>query len=623
MKTRRSTKLFATVAAAALVLAACGGDDDAGDDGATAEDTSEATSAEDTSEATSAEDTSEATSAEDTSEATSEDTAEAPAPTGEGVSYGNAQEFSNYNNGLASSNSVKNTIVLTQVLPSPFRFNGPTGELALETELMDAVNVVSDDPQVIEYVVNADAVWSDGEPFDCDDFYFQWASGNGSVKQLDDAGNPVVDEESGTELDLFQVAGTGGWEDIESLECSEDGKTITTTYSTIYSDWRSVFSSILPVHIIESQSGVDDAVAAFENDDRAALEAMAEFFNNGWSLNPGELKPEIMPSAGPLITDSWEAGSSLTLVPNASYWGTPANGPVTIRYIAEEAQAQALANGEINAMDPQPTPDLLAQLNGLDGVVVESGTQYTWEHFDFNFLNEALANRDVREAFAKCLPRQQIVANLIQPLVPEAIVLNNRTIQEFESAYVDNSGGAYDEVDIEGAQALLEGSGVALPIDIRIGWFDNGGNQRRTDQIALTTESCNQVEGFNIIDAGSETFFDVELDAGDWDIAMFAWGGSPLKSGQDALYACGGGINFTSYCNDDVDALAAAINAELDSQTQLDLANQLDVKLWEDLVTIPVFSFPGVAAWSENAENIIYNPSNNGLMWNASTWQLV
>jgi len=320
--------------------------------------------------------------------------------------------------------------------------------------------------------------------------------------------------------------------------------------------------------------------------------------------------------------DSWEAGASLTLVPNESYYGTMANGPVTLRYIAEEAQAQALANGEINAMDPQPTPDLLAQLEGTDGVVVETGNQYVWEHFDFNFTNEALANKQVREAFAFCLPRQQIVSNLIQPLVPEAIILNNRTIQEFESAYTDASGGAYDVVDLAKSQELLDASGVAQPVDIRIGWFDNGGNQRRTDQIALTVESCNQVEGFNIIDAGSETFFDVELSAGDWDIAMFAWAGSPLKSGQDALYASDGGINFGGYANAEVDAVAAAINQELDADAQLALSNELDALLWADLVTIPVFSFPGVAAYSDNISNVVYNPSNNGLMFNASTWQL-
>ncbi|MDW3212470.1 MAG: ABC transporter substrate-binding protein [Ilumatobacteraceae bacterium] len=634
MKTRRSTKLFATVAAASLVLAACGGDDDdAGDDDTTeADDTADGSADEPTDDGDEPTDDGDEPT-DDGDEPTGdgdeptddgdEPTDDGDEPAGQAVAYGNAQEFSNYNNGLASSNSVKNTIVLTQVLPAPFNFAGPGGELQMDEEFVDAVNVVSDDPQVIEYVINADAVWSDGDPIDCNDFYFGWASSNGTYKQLDDEGNPVVDEESGSELGLFEVAGTGGYEDIESVECSDDGKTVTTSYSAIYSDWRALFAGLLPAHIIEAAAGAEPggSVEAFQSDNLEAITAMAEFHNNGWSLNPGELKPEIMPSGGKLIIDSWEAGASLTLVPNENYWGTMANGPVTIRYIAEEAQAQALANGEINAMDPQPTPDLLAQLQGTDGVVVETGNQYVWEHFDFNF-NTAFGNRDVREAFAKCLPRQQMVSNLIQPLVPDAQILNNRTIQEFEAAYVDNSGGQFDEVDIEGAAALLAGSGEALPIDVRVGWFDNGGNQRRTDQVALTVESCNQVEGFNVIDAGSETFFDVELSAGDWDVAMFAWAGSPLKSGQDAIYGCEGGINFTGYCSEEVDAVAAAINAELDADAQLELSNELDVLIWEDLVTIPVFSFPGVAAWSENAENIVYNPSNNGLMWNAASWQL-
>ncbi len=619
MKTRKSTKLFATVAAASIVLAACGGDDDTtGDDGTTeAEDTADVSS-EDTSEDTSAEDTSDMSS-EDTSDATSEDTAE-PAPAGEGVSYGNAQEFSNYNNSLATSNSVKNTIVLTEVLPSAYGFEGPTGELALDEELMDAVNVVSEDPLVIEFVVNAAAAWSDGDPVDCDDFYFGWAAFNGVYKQLDDAGNPIVDPETESELPLFEVASTSGAEDIESVECSEDGKAMTASFSTPYSDWQSIFANLLPAHIIEQGSGVDDLVAAFEADDRAAVEAIADFFANGWTTNPGELMPEIMPSAGPLMIGSWEAGSSLTLVPNDAYWGTPATGPVTLRYIAEEAQAQALANGEINAMDPQPTPDLLAQLEGTSGVVIETGNQYTWEHFDMNLANEALANRDVREAFALCLPREQIIANLLQPLVPEAQVLNNRLIQEFESAYVDATDGAYNSVNLERAQELLDQSGVAQPVELRLGWFDNGGNQRRTDAVALTVESCNQI-GFNVIDNGTDTFFDVELAASDYDVAMFAWAGSPLKSGVDQLYACGGGGNYNSYCNPEVDELIAQINATPDKQEQLDLSNQVDAILWEDLVTIPAYSFPGVAAWSDNLQNVIYNPSNNGLMWNASTWQ--
>ena len=556
---------------------------------------------------------------EETEEATEEVTEEEAAPTV--VSYGNAQEFSNYNNGLASSNSVKNSIILNEILPSPYAFAGPTGELALNTELMDAVNVLSEDPLQVEWVVNADAAWSDGAPVDCDDWYFTWQAYNGTHVTLDENGDPVIDEESEAEIGLFAVTGSTGYDVIDSISCSEDGKTITVSYGEIFADWQASFSLMMPAHVIAEQAGVEDLIAAFDGGDYDAIAAMADFFNNGWTVDPGTIVPEIMPSAGPLALGTWEAGASLTLVPNEAYWGTPANGDVVVRYIAEEAQAQALANGEINAMDPQPTPDLLAALEGTEGVTVETGSQFIWEHFDFNF-NTVFADRQVREAFALCLPRQQIVQNLIQPLDPTAGILNNRYNQPFESAYVDASNGAYDEVDLEGAQALLDASGIAQPVDVRIGWFDNGGNARRTDQVALTMASCNQVAGFNIIDAGSETFFDVELAAGDWDIAMFAWAGSPLKTGSSDIYRTDGGINFGGYGNPDVDALLDAINVTPDAAAQADLGNQIDAILWEDLVTIPVFSFPGVVAYSSNAENVIYNPSQNGLTFNASAWLL-
>ncbi|MCB0992548.1 MAG: ABC transporter family substrate-binding protein [Acidimicrobiales bacterium] len=606
-------KLLALLFAFSMIAAACGdSDEDSGDDeGATT--TTEATD-------DGGDETTDTTAAPDDTTDTTEDGGE---PMAETVAYGNAQEFSNYNNGLASSNSVKNGIVLNEILPDPFYFAGPGGGLVMDEELMDAVNVLSTDPQVIEYVVNADAAWSDGNPIDCDDFYFAWKAYDGTQLELDENGEPAVDEESGAEIQLFQVTGNTGFDVIESVDCSDDGKTITMTYSDVFADWRATFTGLMPAHVIAAQAGVDDVVAAFDNNDRAGIEAMAEFFNNGWSMNPGELLPaELIPSGDKLMLDSWEAGSSITLVPNPNYWGTPANGPVVIRYIAEEAQAQALANGEIHAMDPQPTPDLLAQLQGIDNAVVESGSQFVWEHFDFNFNNPNLAIREVREAFALCLPRQQMVSNLIVPLDPGATILNNRFNQQFEDAYVDASGGAFDNVDLEAAQALLDASGVAQPVDIRLGWFDNGGNARRTDQVALTIQSCNQI-GFNVIDSGSETFFDVELAASDWDVAMFAWAGSPLKTGSSETYRTNGGLNFTGYGNPDVDALLDAINTELDAATQADLANQVDAILWEDLVTIPVFSFPGVVAYVDNISGVVFNPSQNGLTWNASSWSVM
>jgi len=220
-----------------------------------------------------------------------------------------------------------------------------------------------------------------------------------------------------------------------------------------------------------------------------------------------------------------------------------------------------------------------------------------------------------------CLPRQQMVDSLIVPVNPDAQILNNRWVLPFEDGYEDTSGGMYDVVDIEGAKALLEEAGVTTPVPVRLGWFNNGKNQRRTDQVALTIESCNQA-GFEITDTGSETFFDVELAAGDWDIAMFAWAGGPLKSSSVATYAPGGGNNVGNIDIPELQPLMDELVVTTDPDAQLALANQIDTILWENLATIPVFAFPGVAAYSENANNVVFNPSQNGLSWNASQWSL-
>jgi peptide/nickel transport system substrate-binding protein len=617
--TRRSHKLLALTAASALVFAACGSDDD---DSTGSEEPAEDTTeepAEDTEEP--AEDTEEpAEDTEEPAEDTEEPAEDTEEPAGNVFTYANAQEFSNYNNNLGTSNSVKNGIILNEVQPSPYNFAGPDGGLALNEELMTSVTLVSDSPQTIEYVVNPAAVWSDGEPIDCDDFQLQYHANNGLYFQLDDAGEPVVDEESGVEVFLFDLVGTTGYESLSEVTCSEDGKTITAVYDQPYSDWQSLFGGQVPAHVIEREAGVDDLVAAFEGGDRAAIEAIAEAYNTLYTVDPGTINADTMLSGGPLAFGSWEAGQSLTLVPNEAYWGTPAASTVTVRYIAEEAQAQALANGEVNAMDPQPNPDLLGQLEAADGVVVEPGGTYIWEHFDFNFNNEAFQDFRVREAFALCLPRQQMVDNLIVPLQPDAQVLNNRWIQPFEEGYTDTSGGLYDVVDLERSAALLEEAGQT-GLEVRIGWFDNGGNLRRTNQVALTIESCNEA-GFNVVDAGSETFFDVELAAGDWDIAMFAWAGSPLKSGAVSTYRPGEGNNVGNIDIPEIQPIMDELLITPDPVRQNELANEIDTILWQELATIPVFSFPGVVAYSDNAENVIYNPSQNGLTFNASQWAL-
>ena len=170
------------------------------------------------------------------------------------------------------------------------------------------------------------------------------------------------------------------------------------------------------------------------------------------------------------------------------WWGTPpATKNLLYRFAAPETHVQALQNGDINVIEPQATVDTVAQIEQMgDSVTLEQRDEMTWEHLDPNFragpFSEEEGGLAAREAFAMCVPRQQIVNNLMQPINPEAQVMNLRERFPFQEDYqeiVDQAyDGRYDEVDIEGAKAKFAESGLEEGVEVRIGY--SAPNQRRT-----------------------------------------------------------------------------------------------------------------------------------------------
>lgn len=201
-----------------------------------------------------------------------------------------------------------------------------------------------------------------------------------------------------------------------------------------------------------------DVIAAADAPDDASNAKLYEFWNTGWQLNPGELKKDIMPAVGPYMIDAWTAGQSLTLKKNEAWGGTPgAAESIVLRYIEDTAQAQALQNGEVNIMKPQPQVDIVNQLKALgDAVKVQTGDEFSFEHLDFNFKTE-FKDLKVRQAFAKCVPRDQIVNNLLKPQNPNGTILQSRFVFPFQPEYADYISGfgaeQYDKADVAGSKA--------------------------------------------------------------------------------------------------------------------------------------------------------------------------
>ncbi|WP_102157446.1 ABC transporter family substrate-binding protein [Zhihengliuella halotolerans] len=524
-------------------------------------------------------------------------------------------DFISYNGFTPETYSTYNSAIVDR-MQLGFTYFGTDGEI-LPNEDLGSFELVSEDPMVIEYTIADDAVWSDGTQITVADAVLAWAFQNPNLK-------------SGDEPLFNSVSADLGDEVPEGPQGDAEGKTFTVEFAAPNPDWQIQTWMLHPAHVVAEQGGLttEEFVEAARDGDAEALADAAEFWNTGWHTDPGTLPDEeLVPVNGPYKLGSWEAGQSVTLVPNENYYGElAANDELVMRFVDQGAMVQALDNGDLDVIAPQPTVDTLSQLEGLgDKVNIHQGDTLTWEHLDFNFTEGSLFsdNLELRKAFAMCVPRQQIVENLIQPINPEAEVLNAREVFPFQDTYgevVDASyDGQYDEVDIEGAKAILEAEG-ADGAEVRIGY--SAPNPRRSDQVAMIKSSCDEA-GFDIVDAGDADFFQPggTQERGDYEVALFAWAGSGQITSGENIYATGKPQNYTDYSNEEVDAAWRTLATSLDESVHLEQTKEIEKLLWDDLFGIPIFAHPGLDSSAANIENVEGTATQDGIVWNAPTWQ--
>ena len=527
-----------------------------------------------------------------------------------------ADDFLSYNGLQSNTYTTYNSAVVDRMFSS-FWYFGTDGSI-IPNKDFGTYEKTSDDPLTVKYTISDDAKWSDGTPVTAGDFIFHWAANNDTVKA------------EGSETPLFDsISFEQGKYIPEAPEGEADGKEFTVTYPEPYADWEILISTALPAHIVAKEAGMsfEELVTAAKEKDVEALTPAAEFWNDGWDFSPGELPDaSLVPSMGPykFKDGGWQAGQSITLEANPEYWGTPAaTKELVLRFADPKTHVQALQNGDLDVIEPQATVDTLQQLEGLgDDVNVQTGDQLTWEHVDYNRGEGSVFadSPELREAFALCLPRQQIVDNLIKPIYADAQVMNAREVFPFQENYQEVVDAAYpkemDQPNIEKAKELVEKSGVSTPT-VRLGY--QAGNQRRTETVALIKSSCDQA-GFDVQDANSPVFFKEVMPAGDYDAALYAWAGSGQKASGANIYQSDGAQNQQSYNNPEVDAAWDKLATSLDEDEQLEQVKTIEKLLWEDFQAIPLYAHPGLVGHKADVANVRDTAAQSGALWNVEQW---
>jgi peptide/nickel transport system substrate-binding protein len=133
--------------------------------------------------------------------------------------------------------------------------------------------------------------------------------------------------------------------------------------------------------------------------------------------------------------------------------------------------------------------------------------------------------------------------------------------------------------------------------------------------------------GIKIVEAPSANIFADKskpdsLEAGGFQIALFAWVAGPALSANNSIYkslaAQGGaqGQNYTHGGDPNVDKFLTALAAAPDTASELKAANEADKLLWGDMFSLPLYQKPTLLAYDSNYKGIGDNPTQAGPLWN-------
>lgn len=557
-------------------------------------------------------------------------TASAASKTGGSATVVEVNAFNTFNSNTADGNTDINSKISYATHSGFFYIDNKLN--VVRNEKFGKMEKTSDNPLTVKYTINEGVKWSDGTPVTAADLLLQWAAFSG---YYDDA-----DAEAKTGTSYFSYAGDPtGIALTDFPELGADNRSMTLKYSKPFADWEIALGGPgidIPAHVLAKKAGLTDAKAFVDllkstprgdakapKPANAQLQAMAELWNTGFDTKTLPADPSLYLSNGPFIVKGINQDQSLTMVKNKDYnWGPEAKlDEITVRYIGSApAQVQALKNGEADIIAPQASADTVEQLKALEsqGVTVELGNQLSYDHIDLNYSGP-FAEKNVREAFMKAVPRKDIVDKIVKKLDPKAAPLDSQLFVPDQAPYADsvknNGSSAYQDVDIEGAKKLLNG---ATP-EVRIMY--NKDNPNRVDAYSLIRESATKA-GFKIVDGGlGKSDWGKALGDGSYDATIFGWINSGVGvSGVPQIFKSGNDSNFNQFSDPEADKLMDELIVTTDKSKQDELIAKIDKKIWDSAYGLPLFQAVGVDAYSDRITGVKYMPNQTGVWWNFWEW---
>ena len=484
----------------------------------------------------------------------------------------------------------------------------------LSSDYFTSVTETSTSPQTIVYKFNPKAVWSDGAPFNADDLTLTW-----NLQSSKACGGAAADA-TATSPTFCDPASTSGYDNIKSLTSSDTGETATVVFSTPFTDWKSLFGPVMPAHIAEKNGGGPGGTGT-----KAQLSAVTTYFS----------KTVPTWSGGPYIISAFQNKTAVTEKPNPKWFGKSGPGFDTLVFrILTDAttEAPALANGEVQAINPQPEVDLVKNVQSIKGVLYHIGAGLIWEHIDLNLKNKALQDKVLRNAMFTALDRSAMIKRTIGQFDPTAKVVDNHMFVPGQPGYQANLPPGQGSGDTKAAAKLLtdagykikggklyEPSGAEFPALTARYAVGNAIRQNELNEFARDVKKIGITLNVMTTDDLGATL--THAAGKDYDVVVFAWQGTPaIYQSAQQTWLSTSGSNYGAYKNPQVDALLNQAVAETDQTKANAELNQADKLMSADAYVMPLYQKPTFFAFKQGTVNARDNATSVGPPYNISEW---
>lgn len=469
----------------------------------------------------------------------------------------------NYNNLQVDGNEVDANTILLPTQGGPIKIN-TDGEPVLNPDYASSVELISEDPQVVEMKLNPNAVWQDGTPITVADWAATWQANNGTNE-------------------AYQTVSTTGWDQIASIEQGTDAFDVKITFDSVFADWKSLLGEVLP----------------------ASVASDPEVFNTGYLT-------QAMPSAGPYIISAIDqTGQVVTLTPNPVWWGQkPKLDTVLFKVVSQAQQGTSFANKEIDAVYISANADLYATAKARDDAEIQATNGLTWTHVTMNAKSGPLADVNVRKAVASIVNREQISAAANTPVGVPAVTQGDYIFMNGQEGYQDK---AYPH-DLAAAEKFLGDAGYTKEGE---GWMKDGTALKLTVTVPADTatniQRSEQVQAdlgdfgipVELTTVPTAQYFSDYVIPGNFEMVSFSWQGTPfpISSSEALFYPLDSGQNFTGTTDDKLGDLFTKANAELDPAKRITIANEINDTIWAYVPMFPIAPLPNVWAVKQGLVN--------------------